>query len=141
MCSINLKITPEDRPEFVGQIIDIFEDFLEDREGLPTSPEKEKPESDSDCEIPVRIYGDDYDALATDIEDTLKDWSVCQKEVYETHYKTLLRSYFADTTIQGQIQKRGAFKEAEWVLENLFDVSPNEIKTIYDAEYQNSVQM
>ena len=27
-------VSPEDKPEFVGQIIDIFEDFLEERGGL-----------------------------------------------------------------------------------------------------------
>ena len=140
--NINLKIVPEDQPDFFGEIIDVFEHFLEARGVSIPSSEKDKRENDPDWETnPYRIWGDDYYELRSDIESMLKSWSVSEKEAYVSHYQILLRNYFTDATVQGQIQKRGAFKEAEWVLENLYDVWSDERKAIYDAEYQNSVQM
>lgn len=55
--------------EFVGQIIDIFEDFLEDHNVTLDNPEKEQ---DPDAAI---IYGSDYDDLYGEIEGLLVNWS------------------------------------------------------------------
>lgn len=55
--------------EFVGQIIDIFEDFLEDHNVTLDNPEKEQ---DPDAAI---IYGSDYGDLYQEIEELLVNWS------------------------------------------------------------------
>jgi hypothetical protein len=52
--------------EFVGQIIDIFEDFLEDRNIELQNSEREQ--SGADAAI---IYGTDYGQLQYHIEETL----------------------------------------------------------------------
>jgi hypothetical protein len=59
--------------EFVGQIIDIFEDFLEAK-GVDI-PNDEK-EQDSDAAI---IYGSDYGDLYQQIEELLVNWSEEEK--------------------------------------------------------------
>lgn len=60
----------EDRAEFIGQIIDGFEAFL-DRKGVTFLPEQEPDES-------VKLAGADYDALKTFLEDTMRNWRVIE---------------------------------------------------------------
>lgn len=62
-----------DRKEFVGQLIDIFEDFLEKRHVVLDNPEKFEDEELEDAAI---IFGSDFDELADRIEDTLQNWGV-----------------------------------------------------------------
>jgi len=55
--------------EFVGQIIDIFEDFLEAKGiELPSSEKDQDPDA-------AIIYGSDYGDLYQDIEELLVNWS------------------------------------------------------------------
>ena len=58
MIKENVKI--EDRAEFVGQIIDIFEDFLEERGVMITNSEREESAEDNSA----IIYGSDYGELS-----------------------------------------------------------------------------
>jgi hypothetical protein len=60
--------------EFIGQIIDIFEDFLEEKGIDIPNDEKE------DSENPAIIYGTDYGILQTDLEDMMERWAVFGKE-------------------------------------------------------------
>lgn len=53
----------EDRAEFIGQIMDGFETFL-DRKGI--------------LEGSVKLAGADYDALKTFLEDTMRNWRVIE---------------------------------------------------------------
>ena len=68
------KITTEDLGEFMGQIIDIFEDFLE-AHGI-NIPNEEK--DDDGEETTAIIYGSDYGELQTAIEDTLSRWELSE---------------------------------------------------------------
>ena len=68
------KITREDLGEFVGQMIDIFEDFLEARGIDLANDEKNEGGEDS---IAI-IYGSDYDELAVAIEATLASWGLAE---------------------------------------------------------------
>lgn len=64
----------DQRAEFVGQLIDIFEDFLEARKITLPNPERDEDES------AAIIYGSDYGDLRDKIESTLKNWSVMEDE-------------------------------------------------------------
>ena len=70
-------VTNEDKPEFIGQVIDIFEDFLEKRGGL-SEPNYEKDEDGEDTN--VNIYGSDYDYLYEKITNTMQRWNIIAKE-------------------------------------------------------------
>ena len=59
-----------DRAEFVGSIIDIFEDFL-DRKGI-NIPNEDKDQSEN----PAIIYGMDYGELQSAIESMMQHWGV-----------------------------------------------------------------
>lgn len=59
-----------DLHEFIGQVIDIFEDFLEERDISIANDERYE---DADAAI---IYGSDYGELYDGIEDTLMAWRV-----------------------------------------------------------------
>jgi hypothetical protein len=64
-----LKVADSEKPELIGQLIDIFEDFLDDK-GITTDdiPNPEREEED-DCS--TIIYGTDYDVLADKIASVL----------------------------------------------------------------------
>ncbi len=59
-----------DRAEFVGQLIDCFEDFLESKGIDIPNPDKEQSEG------PAILYGIDYGSIQSDIEAVLINWGV-----------------------------------------------------------------
>ena len=63
-------LSKEDTQEFIGQIIDIFEDFLEEK-GVQLNFE----ESDDEAVL----YGNDYDSLSDKIKNMLKAWHVIKE--------------------------------------------------------------
>lgn len=66
----NIHIGESLENEFVGQIIDIFEDFLEERDISLNNPDRE---ADEDAAI---IYGDDYFEIEDRIISTLRNWDL-----------------------------------------------------------------
>ena len=56
------------RLELLGQIIDVFEDFLEEKGIDILNPEKEEDDN------PAILYGSDYDVLSDQIESILRLW-------------------------------------------------------------------
>ena len=68
-------IAAGDLPEFAGQIIDIFEDFLEEKGILI-----ENTERDEDAAYAAIIYGSDYGYLQDRIYDTLRNWKLAGEE-------------------------------------------------------------
>lgn len=73
------KIKTEDIPEFVGEIIDIFEDFLDDKNvKIPKSEEDKRLAMENDVEDIdfIKIYGSDYDNLSSKLNMLLKMWNI-----------------------------------------------------------------
>lgn len=64
------KIKPEEKAEFIGQIIDVFEDFLEEKGIEVLNDEKEGTENEA------IIYGSDYGNISTEIETLLNNWKL-----------------------------------------------------------------
>lgn len=64
-----IELSDDDAPEFIGQIIDVFEDFL-DEKGIAI--ENEEREGDEDESI---IYGSDYDEIADGIREIISRWT------------------------------------------------------------------
>lgn len=72
--SIHLNITEEEQPEFFGQLIDCFDDFLQEQDvRLPRSVKELEENEEGDCN--ARIYGSDYDDLNSKIQATIKSWT------------------------------------------------------------------
>lgn len=68
-----------DANELVGQMIDVFEDFL-DSKGIAPFPNKERALDEGlDGEIPAILHGADYDEIAASIKATLKSWGIVGK--------------------------------------------------------------
>ena len=65
-------ISSEDKCEFIGQIVDIFEDFLEEK-GI-NIPNDEREDNN-----PAIIYGMDYGLLSEQIESTLRAWDLLEE--------------------------------------------------------------
>ena len=73
------KITNEDMPELVGQLIDIFEDFLEEKGISIENPEKQEAIADGEDPDSICIlYGTDYGELQSQIEETLINWNLAE---------------------------------------------------------------
>lgn len=65
-------VKTNDRAEFIGQIIDIFEDFLEEK-GI------EIPNVDREDENDAIIYGMDYGELQTNLEFMMTSWGILEE--------------------------------------------------------------
>lgn len=73
------KISNQELPELVGQILDIFEDFLEAKGIQIDNPDKEDAIADGeDPESIAILYGMDYGELKDDVEDTLINWGIAE---------------------------------------------------------------
>lgn len=70
-----INISENEISEFTGQMIDIFEDFLDEKKIKLENSEKEQSDG------AANIYGTDYGILQTDIENILYNWS--NKEEFE----------------------------------------------------------
>ena len=64
-------IKKENQNELVGQIIDIFEDFLEDH-----NIDLANEERDEDTDNAAIIYGSDYGQLQEELLELLKAWRI-----------------------------------------------------------------
>ena len=71
---MSVPVHTNDSPEFLGQIIDIFEDFLDDRNVRLDNPEKTY--SDDDIAI---IYGTDYGDLQNRLGEMMTHWGIIAK--------------------------------------------------------------
>lgn len=72
-------IKKEDRAEFIGQVIDIFEDFLDEKDvNIPNDGRDKDPDYDS--ENPVNFYGNDYNAVKEKLEQLFRNWKVLADE-------------------------------------------------------------
>lgn len=60
-----------DKMEFIGHIIDIFEDFLDEN-----NVKMPKPKCDLPNEHDVKIYGKHYEILQNKLDDLLKNWQI-----------------------------------------------------------------
>lgn len=70
-------ITPENQPEFIGQIIDIFEDFLTEKGVTLNNPEiQEAIDEGEDPKDLAIISGSDYSSLQDSLTAMLTEWHV-----------------------------------------------------------------
>ena len=71
-----MKVAREDVPELIGQFIDTFEDFLDEKGvKIPNDEKSEVDENDS-----ANIYGTDYDILSEEIKEILTRWELIEEE-------------------------------------------------------------
>lgn len=57
-------------PEFIGNVIDTFEDFLDEKN---IQIDNEEREEDNNC----KIYGSDYGDLSNKLYELFKQWNIC----------------------------------------------------------------
>lgn len=70
-------INQNDKAEFIGCIIDIFEDFL-DEKGVTLEPPEKSDEMELDGGTTANIYGSDYDSISDSLESLLRGWKVIE---------------------------------------------------------------
>ena len=79
MTTKKFPIAPEDVPEFIGQVIDTFEDFLDEKQIIIQNPERDEDLA-LNPEDSANIYGSDYGFLSTEIRTILENWKLTDKE-------------------------------------------------------------
>ena len=131
-----IKVENNEAPEFIGQIIDVFDDFLEDRDVHIPSSEEEKKEDAEWEENSARIYGTDYDEIAGRLDKIMRSWPAgdTKEDSIKDRYCDLLRDYFGDSTDLGRAQKRGRFEECEYHM-LMCGYTKEDIHCIYDRAY------
>lgn len=81
MKNISGKIPEEEVPEFTGQIIDIFNDFLAEH-GISRNDlgnqESVDPLDERDYEYSVVIFGSQYDEIAGSVKSMLEYWDLIE---------------------------------------------------------------
>ena len=81
MNSISGKIPESEVPEFVGQVKDIFNDFLAEhgveRDDLGNH-EPADPLDEDDHDYSVVIYGSQYDEIARSVKSMLENWDLIE---------------------------------------------------------------
>ena len=74
-------MTNSDKLEFIGQIIDIFEDFLDEKGVKIDNPDRDRDAIvDASCSK-ANIYGCDYGDLSDRIELTMTNWGFFKEEL------------------------------------------------------------
>ena len=68
-------VPDNERCEFVGQIIDIFEDFLEEKGITISNPEKDETDDDNTA----IIYGSDYGYCQNRLEEMMRNWKILKE--------------------------------------------------------------
>lgn len=76
-------INREDMAEFTGQVIDIFEDFLDDKGIIIPNLEREA----DDEENSANIYGSDYGDLQSRITELAETWKLTTEETNDDNTK------------------------------------------------------
>lgn len=66
-------IGQNDKTELIGGIIDIFEDFLEEKDVT-----LEAPEESDEMKLGGNISGSDYDSISDSLESLLRSWKVIE---------------------------------------------------------------
>lgn len=75
------QLCTEEVAQFTGEIIEIFEDFLERKQIVIANDEKDDAITDGEDPACIgNIYGTDYGELQSDIEETLLRWRLIKEE-------------------------------------------------------------
>ena len=70
-------MTNSDKLEFIGQIIDIFEDFLDEKGVKIDNPDRDRDAIGDDACSNTNIYGD----LSDRIESTMTNWGFFKEKL------------------------------------------------------------
>ena len=76
---ILIRVSDDELPEFLGQVIDVVDDFLEERDITLPDSEKEM-EEDGDESNSAVIYGSDYGQLYEQFEELFRNWADSRPE-------------------------------------------------------------
>ena len=75
------QLRTDEIAQFTGEIIEIFEDFLERKQIVIANDEKDDAITDGEDPACIgNIYGTDYGELQSDIEETLLRWRLVKEE-------------------------------------------------------------
>lgn len=103
------ELTQDSKPEFIGQIIDLFEDYLADKEITLENEERDEAIAEGEYEDPEEaaiIYGSSYDIIGDTVSDIIETYDLMNKqfdnaENVESVVKDIMQS-FHDVLKEGE---------------------------------------
>ena len=85
MTKPNDRIQREELTEFIGQILDVFEDYLEEKGVSILNEDRQAAiEAGEDPEGLCILYGSDYGELQSGIKEILYHWDLISRDKEET---------------------------------------------------------
>ena len=127
-------IKKEDKPEFIRQIMELFEDFLD--EYRIKIPQKEGVD-DYDPDTPANLCGKAYDELEEHLQKFLRSWGVIKDERTQIEYLfTLsLNGVKCNGTISVKVEDPDeAYRKAQNLAETELYISFPSLNIPYDVE-------
>lgn len=95
------KLNEDSKPEFIGQIVDVFEDWLAEKEIILKNPERENAIEDEEIEPEEAaiIYGDHYDMIGDTISQIIEEHSLMEKpfedmEIQRRQIETIMDAFY-----------------------------------------------
>ena len=127
------RIRNEEVPEFIGQIIDIFEDFLEEKNIVIENSEKSGEDNEA------IIYGSDYGNLRESLTSMMEAWNIIDKE--DTVNQEDTNTYFDELYEKAVASPFSIYKEygkkirAKYPIEGIDDDIAEKIAGFYKDFY------
>lgn len=117
--NIHLNIPADSQPEFFGQLIDCFDDFLQEQDvRLPRSVKELEEGEEDNCN--ARIYGSDYDDLNSSIKQTIRSWSQEKAEPAKSHNVLVIHELYENGDVE-VFELPDDDKKAEEQAKKIFD--------------------
>lgn len=93
-------VKKEDRSEFIGSVIDIFEEFL-DEKGIVIPNTEREDEPDLAPDELVNFYGSNYDRVGKELEELFVNWKVLEDDrpLVDYCFKVSLNGVYCKGTI------------------------------------------
>lgn len=107
-----IALTPDSKPEFIGQIVDIFEDYLSEKEITLQNEDRDIAIKAGEYDEPdeaAMIYGDQYDVIGDAVSQMIDDHNLMEHtfsdENEEAHQIDVIMSSFYDVLHNGLYNK------------------------------------
>lgn len=127
-------IKPKDKAEFIGQVIDIFEDFLDEKDVIIPNDDRDK-NPDYNPENLVNFYGRDYDTVKEKLEHLFRSWKVLKDDrpLIDYRFEISINGKRCEGSISVEAtDPEDAYQKAEDEVANRLYASFSELDIEYD---------
>lgn len=138
-------VRQEDKAEFLGQLMDVFEDFLEEKKiSFPETPDLMREAGCSEEEIQENaaiLYGDNYYGIEDQIEEICKNWNIIESDEAQNPDSCKEQEMKALTEIRRIIARLGENSYVGTALEGCLEIAEDNIKNDFLCSMKQKLKM